>query len=85
MTTNTNTRPINAYAYVADADDDVDPFLDDSFASLADITAALTNCLGVPVHASYLHMDDDINATVWAIEGPDHARIASLYVELPAA
>lgn len=85
MTTNTPT-PITAYAYaIADAEEsDADPIIDDAFVSLADITTALTNVLGVPVYASYLFMDDDANATVWAINGPDHTRIASLYVELPS-
>jgi len=77
--------PITAYAYAAsDADEsDPDPIIDDAFPSLADISTALTNVLGVPVSASYLYMDDDANATVWAINGPDNTRIASLYVELP--
>lgn len=81
----TNTRPITAYAYaIADAEEsDADPIIDDAFTSLADITTALTNVLGVPVYAVHLYMDDDMNATVWAINGPDNARIASLYVELP--
>ncbi|WP_104151053.1 hypothetical protein [Mycobacterium intracellulare] len=82
----TNTHPITAYAYaIADADEsDPDPIIDDAFPSLTDITTALTNVLGVPVQSSYLYMDDDMNATVWAINGPDGQRIASLYVELPA-
>ncbi|WP_084252073.1 hypothetical protein [Mycobacterium avium] len=82
----TNTHPITAYAFLAsDADEsDPDPIIDDAFPSLADITTALTNVLGMPVQSSYLYMDDDMNATVWAINGPDHTRIASLYVELPA-
>jgi len=80
----TNTHPITAYAYAADTgESDDDPLFDTSFASLADITTALTNVLGVPVVPSFLYLDDDMNATVWAINGPDNTRIASLYVELP--
>lgn len=81
----TNTHPITAYAFaIADADEsDPDPIIDDAFPSLADIATALTNVLGVPVQSSYLYMDDDMNATVWGINGPDGQRIASLYVELP--